>query len=43
MIFLFLFDYLSQIEHEQLWALIKDENIKTLVILYNYLNKDQKK
>lgn len=37
------FDYLSQIEHEQLWALIKDENIKTLVILYNYLNKDQKK
>ncbi|AEW68560.1 FliG-1 [Borreliella garinii BgVir] len=37
------FDYLSQIEHEQLWALVKDENIKTLVILYNYLNKDQKK
>ncbi len=36
------FDYLSQIEHEQLWALVKDENIKTLVILYNYLNKDQK-
>ncbi|AJA90052.1 flagellar motor switch protein FliG [Borreliella chilensis] len=37
------FDYLSQIEHEQLWALVRDENIKTLVILYNYLNKDQKK
>ena len=37
------FDYLSGIENEQLWALIKDEDIKTLLIIYNYLTKDQKK
>ncbi|ATQ14977.2 flagellar motor switch protein FliG [Borrelia miyamotoi] len=37
------FDYLSFVENEQLWALIKDENIKTLLIIYNYLTKEQKK
>ncbi|BDU63101.1 flagellar motor switch protein FliG [Candidatus Borrelia fainii] len=37
------FDYLSGIENEQLWALIKDENIQTLLIIYNYLTKEQKK
>ncbi|QFP42093.1 flagellar motor switch protein FliG [Borrelia miyamotoi] len=37
------FDYLAFVENEQLWALIKDENIKTLLIIYNYLTKEQKK
>ncbi|BCR21656.1 flagellar motor switch protein FliG [Borrelia sp. HM] len=37
------FDYLSGIENEQLWALIKDEDMKTLLIIYNYLTKGQKK
>ncbi|WKC57797.1 flagellar motor switch protein FliG [Borrelia sp. P9F1] len=37
------FDYLSGVEHEQLWALIRDENVKTLLIIYNYLAREQKK
>ncbi|APR64712.1 flagellar motor switch protein FliG [Borrelia anserina] len=37
------FDYLSGIENEQLWALISKENIKTLLIVYYYLTKEQKK
>ncbi|WP_199911292.1 flagellar motor switch protein FliG [Candidatus Borreliella tachyglossi] len=37
------FDYLSGIEHEQLWALIRTENVKTLLIIFSYLNKEQKR
>ncbi|AYE36109.1 flagellar motor switch protein FliG [Borrelia turcica IST7] len=37
------FDYLSSVEHEQLWSLIRAENVKTLLIIYNYLAKEQKK
>ncbi|UGQ15918.1 flagellar motor switch protein FliG [Borrelia sp. RT5S] len=37
------FSYLSGVEHEQLWALIRDENVKTLLIVYNYLAREQKK
>ncbi|QMU99024.1 flagellar motor switch protein FliG [Borrelia sp. A-FGy1] len=37
------FDYLSDVENEQLWFLIGVENVKTLLIIYNYLSKEQKK
>ncbi|AHH03187.1 Flagellar motor switch protein fliG [Borrelia nietonii YOR] len=37
------FDYLSGIENEQLWALIRNENVQTLLVIYNYLTKIQKK
>ncbi|ACH93175.1 flagellar motor switch protein [Borrelia duttonii Ly] len=37
------FDYLSGIENEQLWALIRNENVQTLLVIYGYLTKEQKK
>ncbi|UPA16092.1 flagellar motor switch protein FliG [Borrelia coriaceae] len=37
------FDYLSGIENEQLWMLIKNESVQTLLVIYNYLTKEQKK
>ncbi|WP_024654042.1 flagellar motor switch protein FliG [Borrelia persica] len=37
------FDYLSGIENEQLWALIRNENVQTLLIIYVYLTREQKK
>ncbi|ETZ18281.1 Flagellar motor switch protein fliG [Borrelia duttonii CR2A] len=36
------FDYLSGIENEQLWALIRNENVQTLLVIYGYLTKEQK-
>ncbi|UER67414.1 flagellar motor switch protein FliG [Borrelia sp. BU AG58] len=37
------FDYLSGVEHEQLWALVRAEDVKTLLVIYNYLSREQKK